>query len=154
MGSYKLYSDGGCKKPGGPGGWGVVIESPAGTIVELSGFEPETTNNRMELMGALKAVEAIPPGTKAELISDSKYIVRGMSEWIDGWIKREWRRAGNGKPVINQDLWKRLHALASKRDMTWGWVKGHTGHNQNERCDELANEEMDRNIKKDMKEAE
>lgn len=144
---YQLYSDGGCKRPGGPGGWGVVIESPAGTVVELSGFEPTTTNNRMELMGAIKAVEAIPPGTRAKLISDSKYIVRGMSEWVEGWIKRGWRKS-TGKAVLNQDLWERLYFLADERDMTWDWVRGHTGHNQNERCDELCNEEMDRNIQK------
>jgi ribonuclease HI len=125
--------DGGCRPNPGPGGWGVVL--PDGR--ELSGAEPQSTNNRMELTGAIRALEAT--AGPLHLIGDSSYVVRGASEWLAPWIRRGWTKA-DGEPVVNADLWRRLARLLQERDVTWQLVRGHSGNVLNERCDRLATE--------------
>ena len=131
-----IYSDGACSGNPGPGGWGAVMIS--GThLKEISGGEPGTTNNRMELMAALQALEALKKPCKVELHTDSQYVMKGISEWIHGWKRRGWKTADN-KPVKNDDLWRRLDAARARHDVSWNWVKGHAGHELNERADALA----------------
>lgn len=131
-----VYTDGSCIGNPGPGGWGAVIESPAGTR-EMSGGATSTTNNRMELMAAIRALEEIQPGSPVRLVTDSRYVMNGITSWMDNWRRRNWRTA-NGKPVKNQDLWQRLEQAAAKHDVTWQWVRGHTNDPGNERADALA----------------
>lgn len=142
MTSVKLYTDGGCRGNPGPGGWGAVLIY-GDSSKELYGYEKETTNNRMELMAAIKALEALKRSTEVELYTDSKYVQQGITSWIVNWKKKGWRTAAN-KAVKNKDLWQRLDALISKHTVTWRWVKGHAGHRYNERADQLANLAMDR----------
>lgn len=142
MASVKLYTDGGCRGNPGPGGWGAVLIY-GDSSKELYGYEKETTNNRMELMAAIKALEALKRSTEVELYTDSKYVQQGITSWIVNWKKKGWRTAAN-KAVKNKDLWQRLDALISKHTVTWRWVKGHAGHRYNERADQLANLAMDR----------
>lgn len=133
-----IHTDGACKGNPGPGGWGVVL-SRNGKTKELHGGEPMTTNNRMELTAAIKALEALK--TKplpVRLVTDSAYVTKGMSEWLPGWKSRGWRK-GDGKPVENGDLWQRLDELAGEHLVEWVWVKGHAGDPGNERADQLAN---------------
>lgn len=131
-----IYSDGACSGNPGPGGWGAVMIS--GThLKEISGGEPSTTNNRMELMAAIQALEALKKPCKVELHTDSQYVMKGISEWIHGWKRRGWKTADN-KPVKNDDLWRRLDAARARHDVSWNWVKGHAGHELNERADALA----------------
>jgi len=131
-----VYTDGSCIGNPGPGGWGVVIESPGGTR-ELSGGATSTTNNRMELMAAIRALEELQPGLPVQVVTDSRYVMNGITSWMDNWRRRNWRTA-NGKPVKNQDLWQRLEQAAAKHDVTWQWVRGHTNDPGNERADALA----------------
>lgn len=131
-----VYTDGSCIGNPGPGGWGVVIESPGGTQ-ELSGGATSTTNNRMELMAAIRALEELQPGLPVQVVTDSRYVMNGITSWMDNWRRRNWRTA-NGKPVKNQDLWQRLEQAAAKHDVTWQWVRGHTNDPGNERADALA----------------
>ena len=135
-----IYTDGACSGNPGPGGWGVYMQF-GGREKSLSGGELETTNNRMELMAAIKALEAIKPGFKGETIlwTDSIYVLKGITEWIHGWKKRGWKKSDK-KPVINADLWKELDALNATREIEWKWVKGHAGIDGNERADALARE--------------
>ena len=131
-----IYSDGACSGNPGPGGWGAVMIS--GTPrKEISGGEPGTTNNRMELMAAIQALEALKKPCKVELHTDSQYVMKGISEWIHGWKRRGWKTADN-KPVKNDDLWRRLDTARARQDVSWNWVKGHAGHELNERADALA----------------
>ncbi len=132
----EIFTDGACLGNPGPGGWGVLMRW-RGHEKELHGGEPETTNNRMELMAAIKALEALKPGSRAGLTTDSKYVMQGITEWIAGWKKNGWRTAAK-KPVKNKDLWQRLDKALNGHDVDWHWVKGHTGHPENERADELA----------------
>lgn len=132
----EIFTDGACSGNPGPGGWGAVLKYN-GTIRELSGAEIMTTNNRMELMAAIMALEALKRPCETTLTTDSKYVMDGITKWIHGWKKKNWKRADN-KPVINVDLWQRLDAANSRHSVTWKWVKGHSGHPENERCDELA----------------
>ena len=133
-----LYSDGACSGNPGPGGWGVVLkEMGARRTREFSGGEKQTTNNRMELMAVIRGLEAIKNRSKVAVVTDSQYLVKGMTEWIDNWIAKRWRTA-NKKPVKNVDLWQRLLELAGKHQVSWQWIEGHTGHPENERCDKLA----------------
>ena len=132
-----VYPDGACSGNPGPGGWGVVIKMGS-HATELSGGEAETTNNRMELMGAIAGLKALPTGSTAEVHTDSQYVQKGMSEWIAGWKRRGWRTGAN-EPVKNEDLWRQLDAAAGRhKQVTWHWVKGHAGHPENERADQLA----------------
>jgi len=138
-----IYTDGSARgNPDGPGGYGAILQytDTKGELheKELSGGYPKTTNNRMELMGAIAALEALNRPCEVELFSDSQYLIRAFTEgWLDNWQKRNWVKADK-KPVLNVDLWKRLLAAAAPHKVTWHWVKGHAGHPENERCDALA----------------
>src|SRR5688572_10212440 len=132
-----IYTDGACKGNPGPGGWGALMES-AGRSREIYGGEPATTNNRMELMAVIRALEALKKPCRVRLHTDSQYVQLGISKWIHGWKKNGWRTADK-KPVKNADLWRELDELAAKHEIEWLWVKGHAGHDGNERADELAN---------------
>jgi ribonuclease HI len=131
-----IYTDGACSGNPGPGGWGAVMLHGQ-SRKEICGGEAGTTNNRMELMAAIQALEALKKPCKVELHTDSTYVMKGISEWIHGWKRRGWRTA-DGKPVKNDDLWRRLDEARSRHDVSWRWVKGHAGHELNERADELA----------------
>lgn len=132
-----IHTDGACKGNPGPGGWGAILES-GGKVKEMSGGEPLTTNNRMELTAAIMALEALTRPCKVDLHTDSKYVMDGITGWIHGWKARGWKTADK-KPVKNDDLWKRLDAARARHDVKWHWVKGHAGHALNERADQLAN---------------
>lgn len=136
-GVVKMYTDGACKGNPGPGGWGVLLEF-GGREKELYGGERQTTNNRMELTAVIRGLQALNRRCKIDLHTDSKYVQQGITEWIHGWKKRGWRTADK-KPVKNDDLWKTLDELARQHDIDWHWVKGHAGHDGNERADALAN---------------
>ena len=132
-----IYTDGACSGNPGPGGWGVVMQWK-GNEKEFSGAEPDTTNNRMELMAAIIGLEKLKRGVEnVRVHTDSTYVKDGISKWIHGWKKNGWKTAAK-KPVKNQDLWMRLDSNLTGHDVEWHWVKGHSGHPQNERCDELA----------------
>lgn len=132
-----IYTDGACRGNPGPGGWGAVLNYK-GTTKELYGGEQVTTNNRMELMAVINALEALTRPCKIELHSDSKYVLQGITEWLDNWKKRGWKTANKGA-VKNEDLWRRLDAARERHQIEWRWVKGHSGNNGNDRADELAN---------------
>jgi ribonuclease HI len=135
--SVEAFTDGACRGNPGPGGWGVVLRF--GThLKERSGGEPATTNNRMELKAAIEALAALREPCKVALYTDSVYVRSGITEWLPAWRARGWRTADK-KPVKNQDLWQALAAEAQRHDVSWHWVKGHSGHPENERADELAN---------------
>ncbi len=134
--AVEAHTDGACLGNPGPGGWGVLLRY--GTRErEISGGEPDTTNNRMELMAAIMALESLTEACEVALHTDSKYVQQGISQWLPNWIRRGWKTAG-GAPVKNQDLWERLHAAAKRHRIDWRWVKGHNGDPDNERVDELA----------------
>ena len=133
----EIYSDGACKGNPGPGGWGVVLRYNL-QEKELWGGEASTTNNRMELMAAIRALEALKRRSRVKLYTDSLYVMKGISHWIHDWKRRGWRTADK-KPVKNEDLWRRLEELAGQHDIEWHWVRGHAGHPENERADQLAN---------------
>lgn len=132
-----VYTDGACKGNPGPGGWGALLRH-GDHERELWGFDPATTNNRMELTAVIRALEALKHRCKVKLHTDSQYVQKGITEWITNWKKRGWKTADR-KPVKNDDLWRELDALAAKHDIQWIWVKGHAGHDGNERADVLAN---------------
>ena len=138
-----VYTDGACQGNPGPGGWAAVIVNPERR--ELAGFEPATTNNRMELTAALEGLRALPPGSEIDLHTDSQYVRNGMQEWLARWRRNGWRTADR-KPVKNADLWRALDELAAERRVHWHWVRGHNGHPENERCDELANDAIRRGL--------
>jgi ribonuclease HI len=131
-----IYTDGSCSGNPGPGGWGAVLRWK-GTEKELHGGDPQTTNNRMELTAAIQALEALQRPVQVQLHTDSKYVLDGITKWIAGWQRNGWRTAAK-QPVKNADLWQRLVAAMSPHEVTWTWVKGHAGHPDNERADELA----------------
>ena len=135
-----IYTDGACSGNPGPGGWGAILTSGAHRK-ELSGGERDTTNNRMELMAAISALEALKGRCKVDLYTDSNYVKDGIGKWIHGWKKNGWKTADK-KPVKNAELWQRLESARTKHDVTWHWVKGHAGTPDNERADELAREGM------------
>mgnify|MGYP000427405670 FL=1 len=134
----EIFTDGACKGNPGPGGWGALLRVGA-KEKELFGGEPLTTNNRMELTAVIRALEALNRRCKVRLHTDSQYVQKGISEWIAGWKKRGWKTADK-KPVKNVDLWLELDKLAAQHDIEWLWVRGHTGHEGNERADQLANQ--------------
>lgn len=133
-----IYSDGACKGNPGPGGWGALLVTD-GHRKEICGGEANTTNNRMEMTAVIRALESLKRPSTVEVHTDSQYVQKGISEWMAGWKRRNWRTA-DGKPVKNQDLWLQLDALSQLHRVEWKWVRGHNGHPENERADELANE--------------
>jgi ribonuclease HI len=133
-----IFTDGACSGNPGPGGWAAILRM-AGRERELSGGEPATTNNRMELMGAISGLEALTRPCRVKLHTDSKYVLDGATKWIHGWKKNGWRTADK-KPVKNIELWQRLDAARDGHHVDWIWVKGHDGHPENERADQLARE--------------
>ncbi|BCB26728.1 ribonuclease H [Sulfurimicrobium lacus] len=137
VGMVEIYTDGACKGNPGPGGWGALLRF-RGQEKELFGGEALTTNNRMELLAVIRALEALSRPCKAWVHTDSQYVQKGISEWIHNWKRRGWRTADK-KPVKNVDLWQQLDTLAGKHQVEWVWVKGHAGHEENERADQLAN---------------
>ena len=137
-----IHTDGACKGNPGPGGWGAILQVGEKTK-ELCGGEPLTTNNRMELTAAIMALEALTRPCKIDLHTDSKYVMDGITSWIHGWKARGWKTADK-KPVKNDDLWKRLDVARARHEVKWHWVKGHAGHELNERADVLANQGIER----------
>ena len=135
-----IFTDGACSGNPGPGGWAAIL-TLGDQSRELCGGEAQTTNNRMELMAAISALEALTKPSAVDLKTDSKYVMDGITNWIRGWKKRGWRTAGND-PVKNKDLWQRLDTAVEKHQIAWHWVRGHAGHAMNERADELAREGM------------
>jgi ribonuclease HI len=132
----EIFTDGACSGNPGPGGWGAILRF--GTVEkELNGSEEQTTNNRMELMAAIRAIEAVKRPCEIHLHTDSEYLRQGITTWIHSWKKRGWKTADK-KPVKNVDLWQRLERAIETHDVKWHWVKGHSGHAENERADELA----------------
>jgi len=135
-----IHTDGACSGNPGPGGWGAILES-GGHRKELKGGEPQTTNNRMELTAAIEALAALKMPSDVDLYTDSNYLRGGITEWIKKWTSNGWRTAAR-KPVMNAELWQRLQEAAAPHQVRWHWVKGHHGHDDNERADELAREGM------------
>ena len=133
----RIYTDGACKGNPGPGGWGALLQFD-GREKELCGGEPDTTNNRMELTAVIRALEALKRPCEIDLYTDSQYVQMGISEWIASWKRRGWKTADK-KPVKNVDLWLELDRLAGGHRIRWHWVRGHAGHAENERADQLAN---------------
>jgi len=135
------YTDGACSGNPGPGGWGVLLLARDGAQVikerTLQGGEADTTNNRMELMAAISALESLTRPSAITIITDSAYVKNGVTTWIHGWKRNGWKTSDN-KPVKNTDLWQRLESAQSRHQVTWRWIKGHAGHAENERADELA----------------
>jgi len=142
MKQVEIFTDGACKGNPGPGGWGALLRM-GGHEKELSGGEAETTNNRMELTAAIRGLSALTEPCRVDLHSDSKYVLDGITKWVEGWKKRGWVTASK-KPVRNADLWHDLIEVTARHDVTWHWVKGHSGHPENDRVDKLASDEADR----------
>ncbi|MGQ0586421.1 MAG: ribonuclease HI [Gammaproteobacteria bacterium] len=136
-----IYTDGACRGNPGPGGWGAVLRYN-GSERRLHGGETQTTNNRMELMAAIQALETLKEPCKVKLHTDSSYVLQGLTDWLPRWRKRNWKTADK-KPVKNQDLWQRLDTAASRHHVEWKWVKGHSGDEGNELADQLANRGVD-----------
>jgi ribonuclease HI len=138
----EIYTDGACRGNPGPGGWAALL-SCDGREKEIAGAEAHTTNNRMELLAVIRALEALKkPRVQVKVFTDSQYVRRGITEWLESWKARGWRTS-NRKPVMNQDLWEQLDALAAPHDIEWHWVPGHAGVPGNERVDRLANQAID-----------
>lgn len=136
MDQVEIFTDGACSGNPGPGGWGIILRAK-GTEKELSGAEKDTTNNRMEMMAVIVGLEALQRGCQVKITTDSQYVMKGMMEWLPGWKKRNWVTAGK-KAVKNVDLWQRLEKAAQGHELEWEWVRGHQGHVENERADQLA----------------
>lgn len=141
MTHVEIFTDGACRGNPGPGGWGALLRYGKEEKT-LKGSERETTNNRMELMAAISALESLKRPCKVDLTTDSKYVMHGITEWMANWKKRNWKTASR-QPVKNVDLWQRLDAATQAHTINWHWVKGHNGHVENERADELANQAID-----------
>ena len=131
-----IYSDGACSGNPGPGGWATRIKYADGSLIELGGHEPETTNNRMELTAAIRGLEAAEHADGIRIVTDSEYLLKGITQWIHGWKRKGWKTASR-KPVLNQDLWQQLDRL-NNPDVKWEYTRGHAGDPDNERCDEIA----------------
>jgi ribonuclease HI len=136
MDQVEIFTDGACSGNPGPGGWGTILRAK-GSEKELSGAEKDTTNNRMEMMAVIVGLEALQRACQVKITTDSQYVMKGMMEWLPGWKKRNWVTAGK-KPVKNVDLWQRLEKAAKDHELEWEWVRGHQGHVENERADQLA----------------
>jgi len=141
MAKVEIFTDGGCRGNPGPGGWGALMRYGEHEK-EIYGYDKETTNNRMELMAAIRALEVLNRPSEVSLTTDSNYVRQGITKWLEGWKKRGWKTAAK-KPVKNKDLWQRLDEAVARHNVEWHWVKGHSGHEGNERADELANRAMD-----------
>lgn len=140
MKKVTIYTDGACSGNPGPGGWGVLLTF-GDTQKEMCGGDAETTNNRMELSAAIQGLDALTEECRVDLYTDSKYVMDGITKWIDGWKEKNWRTASK-KPVKNKDLWQQLDEARNRHDVTWHWVKGHNGDYGNEKADQLANQGM------------
>ncbi len=134
----ELYTDGACSGNPGPGGYGILLKYGDHTRC-ISGYDPDTTNNRMEMMAVIEGLKAIKKTGNVKVVSDSSYVIKGMTEWIKGWIKRNWVNSQK-KPVLNRDLWEELIKYSAPHKIDWVWVKGHHGHAENEECDRMARE--------------
>jgi ribonuclease HI len=134
----KIYTDGACKGNPGPGGWGALLRYK-GHEKELCGGERESTNNRMELMAVIRALESLKRPSEVLITTDSQYVMKGITQWINNWKRNGWRTAAK-KPVKNAELWQELDSFVKQHQVKWAWVKGHSGHPENERADELANQ--------------
>jgi len=139
--TIEIFTDGGCRGNPGPGGWGVLLRYKQ-HIKEMKGHQPDTTNNQMELMAAIQAFEVLNRPCHVKITTDSQYVKNGITQWVSGWKQKGWKTAAN-KPVENQVLWQRLDAAIQSHNVEWFWVKGHSGHLENERVDALANEAID-----------
>jgi len=139
--NVEIFTDGACRGNPGPGGWGALLRFN-GSERTLKGGETDTTNNRMELQAAISALESLSLPCKIQLTTDSRYVMDGIQQWLPNWKKRGWKTA-NKKPVKNEDLWRKLDELASGHEIDWHWVKGHSGHRENEMADQLANDAID-----------
>lgn len=137
----EIFSDGACSGNPGIGGWGSILRCGS-HVKELSGAEGATTNNRMEMTGAIAALEALNRPCEVVVTTDSQYLVKGMTEWLPGWVRKGWVNSKK-EPVLNRDLWERLLELSKNHQIKWHWVRGHNGHIENERCDELARQAID-----------
>lgn len=137
----EIFTDGGCRGNPGPGGWGALLRYKH-YIKELKGYQREATNNQMELMAAIQAFEILNKPCRVKITTDSQYVKNGMTQWVIGWERRGWKTASN-QPVKNQELWQRLVAAVEPHDVEWFWVKGHSGHSENERVDHLVNLAID-----------
>lgn len=140
-----VYTDGACSGNPGPGGWGAILMYE-GQEKPLSGYDPETTNNRMELMAVIEALGCLKRASRVELYTDSTYVMKGVTEWMAGWKRNGWKTSAR-KPVKNQDLWQRMSAAIEGHDIRWHWVKGHSGDHYNDMADELARQEITRRHK-------
>jgi ribonuclease HI len=138
MKKVEIFTDGACKGNPGPGGYGIILRYQ-GAEKQFSGFENHTTNNRMELAGAVAALHHLKEPCQVDLFSDSQYLAKGITEWLPGWKARGWKTASK-KPVLNKDLWQEIDRLNSLHQIKWIWIRGHSGHPENERCDALAND--------------
>ena len=143
MDRVEIFTDGACSGNPGPGGWGAILRYK-GNEKEIFGGEADTTNNRMEMMAAISALEALKRSSHVDLTTDSSYVKDGITKWIHGWKKRGWKTADK-KPVKNMDLWQRLEKALERHEVEWHWVKGHAGHPENERADELARQGVEQN---------
>lgn len=133
-----MYTDGACSGNPGPGGWAAILESPqTGKTLELSGGDPQTTNNRMEMLAVIEGLRRLKARSQVKVVTDSKYVLQGITEWVHGWMRNGWMTSGK-KPVKNKELWQDLLQLTRQHDCTFEWVAGHSGHPQNDRADELA----------------
>ena len=148
MKQVQAFTDGACRGNPGPGGWGVLLRYGEHER-ELSGGELHTTNNRMELMAAIQALENLRESCSVTLVTDSEYVRKGITEWLPAWKARNWRTAAK-KPVKNADLWQRLEAASQRHRVDWQWVRGHSGHPENERADQLANQGID-NLREEVR---
>jgi ribonuclease HI len=138
----EIFADGACSGNPGVGGYGVILRS-GGKEKELSGCDPLTTNNRMELTAVIKALESLKRPCKVKVVTDSNYVVKGITSWISNWVKNNWRNSQK-KQVENRDLWEKLLKLSNKHEIEWKWIKGHNGYPENERCDKIARSEIKR----------
>lgn len=141
MAKVELFTDGACRGNPGPGGWGVVLRY-GDAEKELWGGEAETTNNRMELTAVIRGLEALTRGCDVTVVTDSQYVKNGITQWIHNWRRNGWRTASK-KPVKNADLWRLLEDVVAQHEISWEWVRGHSGHPENERADDLANRGID-----------
>ena len=141
-GLVEIFSDGACSGNPGVGGYGAILKYGE-KIKEISGCDPDTTNNRMEMMAVINALKQLKRPCRIKIITDSNYVVKGMTQWIHSWVKNNWKNSQK-KPVLNRDLWELLLKLSTPHKIEWKWIKGHHGHKENERCDKLAKEAMKR----------
>ncbi|MBW2007567.1 MAG: ribonuclease HI [Deltaproteobacteria bacterium] len=141
-GLVEIFSDGACSGNPGPGGYGAILRY-GGKIKEISGCSPKTTNNRMEMTAAIEALKLLKRPCRVRVVTDSNYLVKGMTLWLPGWIRKNWKNSQK-KPVLNRDLWEELVALSRTHRIEWRWIKGHDGHPENERCDELARKALEK----------